>query len=107
VLFDGSPQAHRGLAVANRVLLTHLLATLGASNLAPNLERLAHEAESGELVADDEMVQALRIACDDVRLMHNALMRGLGKKEKPASRREREALATRVFNVAADPEDSA
>lgn len=104
-LFDTGSVGPRsgGLTLANRTLLAHLLATLGASQLAPNLDRLAQEAEDGNLVADEETTQRLREACDDVRLMHNALMRGLGKKEKPPSRRQLEATA--AFNAASDPED--
>lgn len=106
VLFDGAPQVHSGLAVANRTLLAHLLATLGASNIAPNLDALAQEAEHGNLAADDETIKAIRQASDDIRLMHNALMRGLGKKERAPSRRQREAIdAANAFNDAADPED--
>lgn len=103
VLFDGSPQAHKGLAAANRVLLAHILATLGAGSIAPNLDRLARDAEGGNLYADEETTQALRQACDDVRLMHNALMRALGMKEKKPSRREVDASA--AFQAAAKPED--
>lgn len=103
VLFDGAPPARSGLAAANRTLLAHLLATLGASNIAPNLDLLAKEAEAGNLNADDHVVTALLQACDDVRLMHNALMRGLGVQEKRASRRQVDAAA--AFQAAAKPED--
>lgn len=106
VLFDGAPPVHSGLAVANRTLLAHLLATLGASNIAPNLDTLAREAEYGTLAVDEETIKAIHQASDDIRLMHNALMRGLGKKERAPSRRQREAMeAAKAFNDAADPED--
>ena len=105
ILFDGPPSAYRGLPMADRALLSHLLATLGGSNLAPNLDRLADDAEMGILIEDKETTRLLRQACDDVRLMHNALMRGLGRKEKAPSLRE--AGLTATFNRAAkpDPED--
>lgn len=105
VLFDGPQPLPRGggMALANRTLLAHLLATLGGSDLAPNLDRLASEAEAGNLFADRVTTRRLRAACDDVRLMHNALMRGLGMKEGTPSRRE---LRMRdAFAKAADPED--
>lgn len=99
-LFEAAPPPPgNGLTVANRTLLAHLLATLGASHLAPNLERLAHEAALGNLVAGEHTTTRLLDACDDVRLMHNALMRGLGLKEKAASQRELDAAA--AFNTAA------
>lgn len=97
-LFDGPLEGSRGggIALANRTLLAHLLATLGGSHLAPNLERLAGQAEAGTLFADDDTTRRLRSACDDVRLMHNALMRGLGMKTRPIS--EREIDAAMEFN---------
>lgn len=104
-LFDtgSAPQRSGGMMLANRVLLAHLLATLGASQLAPNLDRLAKEADDGDLFADEDTIRRIHEACDDVRLMHNALMRGLGKKEKAPSRKQLDAEA--AFNRAADPED--
>lgn len=103
VLFDGPQSLHRGggVTLANRTLLAHLLATLGASRLAPNLETLAREASDGNLFADEETIQRLIEACDDLRLMHNALMRGLGMKEKTASSHERDASG--AFNRSAKP----
>lgn len=103
-LFDGAAPVSRGMSREDRTLLAHLLATLGKSNVAPNLERLAQAAESGNLFADEDTTGRLRQACDDVRLMHNALMRGLGKKERTASNRE--VQARRQFQMAAHgPED--
>lgn len=103
VLFDSAPPAHSGLAVANRVLLAHLLATLGSSRIAPNLAILADEANSGNLFADEETVGRINEALDDVRLMHNALMRGLGMKQKQLSFHEFKAIEE--FNAVAKPED--
>jgi hypothetical protein len=103
VLFDGPQPMPRsgGVTLANRTLLAHLLATLGASQLAPNLAQLASEASAGNLFADEETTQRLIEACDDLRLMHNALMRGLGMREKTASHREIEASA--AFGKVAKP----
>jgi hypothetical protein len=101
VLFDGAPASPRYSAVnqATRTLLSHLLATLGASRIAPNLDQLAREAETVGLTNDEETKQRIAEACDDVRLMHNALMRGLGLKEKDPS--EHELNARGEFNAAA------
>lgn len=105
VLFDGPQATPRGggITLANRTLLAHLLATLGASHLAPNLAQLASEAAVGNLFADEETTQRLIEACDDLRLMHNALMRGLGMREKTASHHEIDA--TVAFNRSVKPED--
>lgn len=80
-------------APANNALLAQLLATLGGSRVASNVARLAQGAESGSLVADDATTRRLIEACDDIRLMHNALMRALGKEERVPSGHEVRARA--------------
>lgn len=80
-------------APANNALLAQLLATLGGSRVASNVARLAQAAETGSLVADDGTTRRLIEACDDIRLMHNALMRGLGKAERAPSGHEVRARA--------------
>src|SRR5665213_3820390 len=75
-LFDGAATPMpRGMSREDRKLLAQLLATLARSSVAPNLERMAGAAESGSLFVDEDTTKRLRQACDDVRLMHNALMR--------------------------------
>jgi hypothetical protein len=100
VLFHDAPvtaaRGH-GLALADRTLLAHLLATLGGSGTAPNLELLAREAEAGNLFCDGLTAVRLRQACDDVRLMHDALMRGLGTK--PRDELSQERRVARAFNA--------
>jgi len=104
VLFEGAKLARMPSSnLADRALLAHLLATLGGSDLAASLYRLARAADSGSLPVDDETVRRLRLACDDVRLMHNALMRGLGKETREPS--ERELRASVAFCKAATGED--
>lgn len=97
-LFNGPVAIPRGsgITVANRTLLAHLLATLGGSRIAPNLERLAEEAKLGNLFCDEETTGRLIEACDDVRLMHNALMRGLGVG---GERAHQEARVSWLFNL--------
>lgn len=87
-------------ASPDRTLLAQLLAVLGQSRIAPNLRSLADEAEVGSLMADPDTVERLIQACDDVRLMHNALMRALGLREKDPSQHEIDASA--AFNEAAE-----
>ncbi|QEE19189.1 hypothetical protein FNA67_02930 [Youhaiella tibetensis] len=101
VLFEGadaSATAGTGLAIADRKMLSHLLATLGASRLAPNLDRLAGEAESGNLLADGETTYRLRQACDDVREMRNELMLGLGTGAVAPKHRSEEEILSGLFN---------
>jgi hypothetical protein len=104
VLFgDGERRAAPARVTADRALLAKLLAVLGQSQVGPNLDALARAAASGSLLADPETTARLHGACDDVRLMHNALMRALGKDERPASGHE--LRATEQFRRAAEPED--
>jgi len=84
---------------ADQALVAKLLSVLGQSRIAPNLDLLASQARAGNLFADAATTRQLLDACDDVRLMHNALMRALGMHEKAASSREMRAAAE--FNEAA------
>jgi hypothetical protein len=104
VLFMDRPVSDRtaGTTLADRAILARLLAVMGASSIGPNLARLAEAADTGTLFVDDHVTTQLHEACDDVRLMHNALMRGLGKQERAASRREQRARE--AFNNAANEE---
>lgn len=90
-------------ASPDRTMLAQLLAVLGESRIAPNLRTLADEAEVGTLIADPETTERLIQACDDVRLMHNALMRALGLREKAPS--QPEVNASEAFNRAAEEDD--
>lgn len=83
----------------DRMILAKLLAILGSTDLASNLDRLASAATEGSLFVDERVTAQLQGACDDVRLMHNALMRALGKRERGPSAHEIKAAAE--FNTAA------
>jgi len=98
ILFESTPgePIDSALAKANRQLLSHLLATLGASRIAPNLDALALEAFEGNVVLDRETIRRLREAIEDIRLVRNALMRALGLPEGPPSLHERRL--TEAFN---------
>lgn len=101
---DDAPTKLPSSMLADRNLLAQLLATLGGSDVAASLYRLARAADSGSLPVDEDIVRRLRVACDDVRLMHNALMKGLGKETREPSDRER--IASAAFRTAAgDPEE--
>ena len=58
--------------------LAEVLACLGASRIANNLNQLAHAANLGNLYFDDPTRIALNQACTDVRVMRQLLMTALG-----------------------------
>jgi hypothetical protein len=70
-----SPRPH-----ADQAKLAELLAALGASRIANNLNQLAHAANTGNLYFDDETKAALRRASDDIHAMRLLLMQALGVK---------------------------
>lgn len=58
--------------------LSKLLAELGKSRLANNLNQLARAANTGSLPVTPDTERALRNACADIHEMRNLLMRALG-----------------------------
>lgn len=60
--------------------LAQVLARLGASRMANNLNQLAHAANIGALNCDEEIATALAAACADIRAMRLMLMTALGSK---------------------------
>lgn len=73
--------------VADTRALAELLACLGASRIPNNLNQLARAANSGSLIFDWDTKARIAAACDDVRVMRQLLMLGLGIKmgeEEPA-----------------------
>jgi len=69
--------------VKDHKALAEVLARLGASRLASNLNQLARAANVGALPVTPETEAALRQACADIAAMRAALMRALGFKETP------------------------
>ena len=104
VLFeDGSKAKGRRRVSADQVLLAQILGQLGASGLASSLGRLAAAADSGSLHVDDLTIQHLRDAFNEVRGMHQHLMRALGKKVPNAGARP-ERLRVTFARAAVDAE---
>jgi hypothetical protein len=68
--------------------LAEVLACLGASRIANNLNQLAKAANSGSFYFDRETKWQLGAACDDIRAMRQCLMGALGMKlgEEPPAR---------------------
>ena len=58
--------------------LAKVLAELGRSLLANNLNQLAKAANSGSLDVTPETDKALQLACSDIRWMRHVLMTALG-----------------------------
>ncbi len=58
--------------------LAKVLAELGRSRLANNLNQLAKVANSGSLEVSPDTEQAIQHACSDIRWMRHVLMSALG-----------------------------
>jgi hypothetical protein len=74
--------------VKDEKALAELLACLGASRIANNLNQLAKAANSGSFYFDRETRAKLVAACEDVKAMRQLLMLALGMKlgEEPQAR---------------------
>lgn len=88
VLFAGDAptyRARRKPPVADRKALADVLASLGASRLANNLNQLAKAANIGDLYFDEGIKRDLSRASADIAAMRDMLMLALGYKPQPAS----------------------
>lgn len=70
--------ARRRVPVKDHQALGEVLARLGASRIAGNLNQLAHAASLGALHVDEAVRQMLDAACREIVEMRQLLMRGLG-----------------------------
>lgn len=86
-LLDGAPLRLRrsGRAVADHAALGRVLAMLGASRLANNLNQLAYAANIGALPVTPETEAALQAALADVRTMRALLLCALGMRGEEAA----------------------
>ncbi|WP_297109185.1 hypothetical protein [uncultured Devosia sp.] len=81
VLFsDNPPKVLPARTGHDRRLLAQLVAVMGRSRIASNVADLASAARSGSIGLDDETLSRIIQACDDIRLMHDALMKAMGKR---------------------------
>ena len=81
LLFAGDAPVARRRArspVKDTRALAELLACLGASRIPNNLNQLARAANSGSLIFDWQTKAQIAAACNDVRVMRQLLMQGLG-----------------------------
>ncbi|MEM1194580.1 MAG: hypothetical protein AAGH57_00625 [Pseudomonadota bacterium] len=69
VLMNGAPRyrARRKPPVRDHALLAQVLACLGSSRLASNLNQLAKATHIGSFYFDDETKRSIMGACDDTR----------------------------------------
>tara|TARA_E500000318_G_scaffold96986_1_gene97602 strand:+ start:149 stop:601 length:453 start_codon:yes stop_codon:yes gene_type:complete len=78
---DAPPRRTRGKApVKDHRILGQLLAKLGASRLASNINQMAKAAHLGTLPVGTDTEAALQRACVDIAVMRCLLMQGLGMR---------------------------
>lgn len=82
LLGDTTPLRLRrtGIAIEDRRILAQLVALIGRSRIAGNLNQLAHAANSGALPLDPETIADLIDAVEAVREMRRLLLLALGLK---------------------------
>lgn len=68
----------RHTPVADQKELARMLALLGETRIANNLNQLAHKANMGELSVDERMLQQIDEAYGHVQSMRTALIKALG-----------------------------
>lgn len=86
-VLGGVPPIHMrrsGLAIEDRKALAQGLALLGKSQLANNLNQLAHAANSGSLVLDPETQADLAATLDGLRDLRRVFLVALGLKSEGA-----------------------
>lgn len=102
---DGAPPklARTRNPVRGHRELAQVLARLGASRMANNLNQLAHAANIGALDCDDEVAAMLAAACGDVSAMRSMLVTALGLKS--ATPAPRPAPPRRAFSLASNADE--
>ncbi len=66
------------MPVKDQEAMARALALLGASRIANNLNQLAHKANTGSLIMDDDALAQIDAAYAHVRLMRDELVSALG-----------------------------
>jgi Bacterial mobilisation protein (MobC) len=100
---DGAPPklARTRRPVREHRALAQVLARLGASRMANNLNQLAHAANSGSLDCDEGTIALIAAAQSDLAIMRELLMRALGLQSSPPSPPHAEQTVLRPFTLAA------
>ncbi|RVT87444.1 hypothetical protein DXV76_03500 [Rhodobacteraceae bacterium CCMM004] len=89
VLADDAPKyrRRRRLADNDQRLLAEILARLGASRSAANLNQIAKHLNQGTLMLEEELDADLRQACAEVAWIRATLVKALGLKGRDRDRR--------------------
>lgn len=77
----GQRKSVKSAPVKDHRALAEVLAKLGASRRASNLNQLARAANTGSLPVTPETESALQAACQDIRAIKHMLMKALGIQE--------------------------
>ena len=82
VLAEDAPRyrKRRTMAEADQRLLAEVLARLGSSRTASNLNQIAHHLNRGTLILDAELSDDLKRACAEVAWMRATLVQALSVK---------------------------
>jgi len=78
----GKKVSKRVVPEADRMLLAQILAKLGESRIANNLNQIAYYANCGSLLLDDVTVEEINEACLQVAWMRTQLIEALGLKDQ-------------------------
>jgi len=78
----GKKASKRIVPEADRLLLAQILAKLGESRIANNLNQIAYHANCGSLLLDDVTFEEINEACLQVAWMRVQLIEALGLKDK-------------------------
>jgi len=81
----GNNASRRVVPEADRVLLAQILARLGETRIANNLNQIAYHANCGSLAIDDVTVEEINEACLQVAWMRVQLIEALGLKDRSKS----------------------
>jgi len=68
--------------VKNEKALAEILARLGASKMANNLNQIAYQANCGSLLMDEQTEEDIKLACAQIAWMRVKLIEALGLKAK-------------------------
>lgn len=103
LLADDAPKyrKRRKSPVVDQAALAQVLACLGATRIANNLNQLAHATNLGSFYFDADTKRAIREACDDVRIMRQLLMEALGQLD-PNEARPPQSVSQSFQRVATD-----
>lgn len=78
----GNKTSKRVVPEADRLLLAQILAKLGESRIANNLNQIAYHANCGSLVLEDVTIEEINEACLHVAWMRTQLIKALGLKDR-------------------------